>query len=78
MKIYIVGICSSFENQVKLFKVEAENKYDAIKKGFVEFCGDDEESKQGEIDWQNSKDYPKNLDGLSSVYEEMPFSVIEV
>lgn len=77
MKNYVVGILSMFENDLKLFKVTAENKYEAVKKGMVEFC-DDEESKKHEIDWQNSEDYPKDFEGLYSVYEELPFNVIEV
>jgi hypothetical protein len=43
----------------------------------VEFTGNPE-SKQQEIDWQNSPDYPTDLEGLYSVYEEVPFSVVEV
>jgi|GEM_PF-2248693 hypothetical protein len=77
MKNYVVGILSMFENDLKLFKVMAENEYEAVKKGMVEFT-DNPESKQYEIDWQNSEDYPTDLEGLYSVYEEVPFSVIEV
>jgi RecB family exonuclease len=77
MKNYVVGILSMFENDLKLFKVTAENEYEAVKKGMVEFA-EDEENKQYEIDWQNSEDYPKDYEGLFSVYEEVPFSVIEV
>lgn len=77
MKNYVVGILSMFENDLKLFKVTAENEYDAVKKGMVEFSSD-EESKQFELDWQNSEDYPKDLKGLYSVYEEIPFNVVEV
>ena len=77
MKNYVVGILSMFENDLKLFKVVAENEYEAVKNGMVEFT-DNPESKQHEIDWQNSEDYPTDLEGLYSVYEEVPFSVIEV
>ena len=77
MKNYVVGILSMFENDLKLFKVMAENEYEAVKKGMVEFT-DNPESKQYEIDWQNSEDYPTDLEGLYSVYEEVHFSVIEV
>ena len=38
MKKYVVGILSMFENEVKLFKIEAVNKYEAVKKGMIEFC----------------------------------------
>ncbi len=77
MKNYVVGILSMFENDLKLFKVTAENEYEAVKKGMVEYV-DNAEGKQHEIDWQNSEDYPKDLDGLYSVYEELPFSFVEV
>ena len=77
MKNYVVGILSMFENDLKLFKVVAESEYEAVKKGMVEFC-EDEENKQHEIDWQNSNEYPKDLEGLHCVYEEVPFSVVEV
>lgn len=77
MKYYIVGILSMFENDLKLLKITAENEYDAVKKGMVDFL-DNEENKQYEIDWQNSEDYPTDLAGLYITYEDLPFSVIEV
>jgi hypothetical protein len=77
MKNYVVGILSMFDNDLKLFKITSENEYEAVKKGMVEFV-DNEESKQYEIDWQNSEDYPTDLQGLYSIYEELPFSVIEI
>lgn len=77
MKKYVVGVLSMFENDLKLFKIEAESDYEAVKKAMVEFAANPE-SKQHEIDWQNSEDYPTDLEGLCRVYEEVPFSVIEV
>jgi hypothetical protein len=77
MKNYVVGILSMFENDLKLFKITAENEYEAVKKGMIEFA-ENPESKKHEIDWQNSEDYPTDLDGLYSVYVEVPFSVVEV
>lgn len=77
MKNYVVGILSMFENDLKLFKVSAENKYEAVKKGMVEFCST-EKSKQDEIEWQNHEDYPTDFDGLHNAYEEIPFDVIEI
>jgi len=77
MKNYVVGILSLFENVLKLFKITAENEYEAVKKGMIEF-NEDEESKQFEIDWQNSEDYPKEFSELYNIYEEIPFSVIEI
>jgi len=77
MKNYVVGILSLFENNLKLFKITAENEYEAVKKGMIEF-NEDEESKQFEIGWQNSEDYPKEFSELYNIYEEIPFSVIEI
>jgi oligoribonuclease NrnB/cAMP/cGMP phosphodiesterase (DHH superfamily) len=77
MKNYVVGILSMFENDLKLFKITADNEYEAVKKGMIEFCHDDV-SKVYEIAWQNSSDYPKDLKGLYSAYEEVPFNVIEI
>lgn len=77
MKNYVVGILSMFENDLKLFKITAENEYEAVKKGMVEMCSD-EESKQHELDYQKSKEYPKDLEELSYAYEEIPFEVIEI
>lgn len=77
MKNYVVGICSLFDNEVKLFKVVAENDYCAVNKAFVELAPD-EESKQSEIDWQNHPDYPKSLEDLIIFCEGLAFSVIEV
>jgi len=79
MKNYVVGVLSMFENDLKLFTITAENKYEAVKKGMVEFAKSiTSESAQHEIDWQNSEDYPTDLEGLYSAYEEVPFSVVEV
>lgn len=77
MKNYVVGLLSLYENDLKLFKITAENEYEAVKKAMVEFCPD-QHSKQAEIDWQNDSDYPKDFEGLHYVYEEIPFSVIEI
>jgi len=77
MKYFVVGVLSMFENDLKLFTVTADNEYEAVKKGMIEFCQTDE-SKKHEIDWQNSIDYPTDLKGLYCVYEETPFAVIEV
>jgi ABC-type uncharacterized transport system substrate-binding protein len=76
MKNYVVGILSFFENDLKLFKVTAENKYEAVKKGMIDFL-ENEESKQYEIDFQNSKDYPKTFEDLYDTYQEVPYNVIE-
>ena len=77
MKNYVVGILSMFENDLKLFKVTAESEYDAVKKGMIDFCPD-EKGKQDEMQFQQSDVYPKTFEGLYAVYEEIPFSVIEI
>lgn len=74
MKNYVVGILSMFENDLKLFKVSSENEYEAVKKGMILFSNNDE----NEIEWQNSKDYPKDILGLISAYEDLPFNIIEI
>ena len=74
MKNYVVGICSMFENDVKLFAITAENKYEAVKKGMLEHSNNDVD----ELAWQASPDYPTDYDGLCTVYEEIPFCVMEV
>ena len=77
MKNYVVGILSMFENDLKLFKITAENEYQAVKQGMLEFCGDSPH-RQDELDWQNSEDYPTDIKGLYEAYEDIPFSVIEI
>lgn len=75
MKKFVVAIVSFFENEVKQFKIEADNEYDAVKIAMVDFT-ESEESKQHELDYQNSDNYPKTIQDL--YYDEMDFSVIEV
>ena len=43
MKNYVVGILdlSAYDLGLELFKVEAENEYDALKKGMLEFTPDE-------------------------------------
>lgn len=77
MRNYVVGILSMFENDLKLFKITAESEYEAVKKAMIEFCND-EDSKMNEIDWQNSDDYPKNIEEMISYYEDVPFNIIEI
>jgi len=74
MKNYVVGILSMFENDLKLFKITAENEYEAIKKGMLEFSNNDE----NEIEWQADENYPKDFTGLCSAYEDIPFNIIEI
>ena len=74
MKNYVVGIPSLYDNELKLFKISAKNEYEAIKLGMLESCNNDE----GELELQSSEDYPKDLDGLYDLYEEIPFNIVEI
>lgn len=78
MKNYVVAVISFFDNDVKQFKVEAENEYNAVKKGIIAFTN--EEHRQSEVEFQNSEDYPTDIKGLEHLYNnaEMDFSVIEI
>lgn len=78
MKNYVVAIISFFENDIKQFKITAESEYEALKKGMVEFTK--EEYRQSEIDFQNSNEYPKDIDSLENLYHnsDMGFSIIEI
>lgn len=78
MKNYVVAVISFFDNDIQQFKVEAENEYEAVKKGILYFTP--EQYIQGEIDFQNSEDYPKDIEGLETLYNnaELDFSVIEI
>jgi hypothetical protein len=77
MKKYIVSICSFFDYEVKSFEIEAENEYEAVKKGMIEFS-EKESYKKSELGIQNSEQYPKTIEELNNFYEEMDFAVIEV
>ena len=77
MRNFVVGVLSTFENNLKLFKITAESEYEAVKKAMIEFC-DDEDSKMNEIDWQNSDYYPKSIEEMINSYEDIPFNIIEI
>ena len=62
VKTFVVGILSLFDHKLKLLKINAENEYEALKKGMIESCN--EKYKQEEINWQNSEEYPKNYKEL--------------
>jgi hypothetical protein len=78
MKNYVVGILSMFENNLKLFKVEADDKYDALKKGMLEFTP--EEYKEHELEFQNGDICPPNFESLLDFYAggEIITEVIEI
>lgn len=82
MKNYIVAILSFFDNDIKQFKITAKNEYEAVKKGMVQFCIDDEkDASEYEIAYQNLENYPKNIKELEEVYyhnNDIVFSIMEV
>lgn len=76
MKKYEVVVGCTITNFYKVFKIDAENEFEALKIGLVGFATSPE-TKQAEIDRQNSEDYPKDIDELFEIYNENYFSVIE-
>jgi len=78
MKNYVVGILNMFDHDLKLFKVEAEDKYEALKKGMVGYTP--EEDKHYEIQFQNGTVCPPNFESLTGYYEvgEIITEVIEI
>lgn len=78
LKTFVVGILSLFDYDLKLLKINAENEYEALKKGTIESCS--EKYKQDEIDWQNSEEYPKTYDELVDLLynSDMCVNVLEI
>ena len=83
MKNYVVAfyqkIGSQFNAHFVQFKIEAESPYEAVKKANLEWIWD--KYKQIEIDFQNSKHYPKSIEELKDYLADncdLYFSVIEV
>jgi hypothetical protein len=78
MKNYVVGILSLYEHDLKLFKVEADDKYEALKKGMLEFTP--EEYKEHELEFQNGTICPPNFESLAGYYAvgEIITEVIEI
>lgn len=77
-KFYIVALISFFDNAIKQFEIRALSPYEAVKNAMIEFT--DERFRQSEIDFQNSEEYPTDLEGLNHLLgnSDMDFSVIEV
>ncbi len=78
LKTFVVGILSLFDYDLKLLKINAENEYEALKKGMIESCS--EKYKQDEIDWQNSEEYPKTYHELVDLLynSDMCVNVLEI
>ena len=79
MKNYVIGYLSFFENDLKMFKIQAESEYEAVKKTMIEVCSK-EEYKESEIEWQNSEDYPQDLESLMDMLynSDIAVEVVEV
>lgn len=77
-KFYIVALISFFDNAIKQFEIRAFSPYEAVKNAMIEFA--DERFRESEIDFQNSEEYPTDLEGLNLLLgnSDMDFSVIEV
>ena len=73
VKTFVVGILSLFDYKLKLLKINAENEYEALKKGMIESCN--EKYKQEEINWQNSEEYPKTYKELVDLLYDSDTSV---
>lgn len=77
-KFYIVALISFFDNAIKQLEIRAFSPYEAVKNAMIEFT--DERFRESEIDFQNSEEYPTDLEGLNHLLgnSDMDFSVIEV
>ena len=76
-KTYVVSTVNFFENDIKSKKIIALDEFDAVKKMMVLLCEDNENAVADELAWQNSDDYPKNLDELEEVLANA-VTVIEI
>lgn len=73
MKDYMVAYLSFFDNDMQMVQVKATSEYEAIKKAMVEISSED--TKQEEIDFQNSEDYPANLDEQKEYYFDADLAI---
>ena len=78
MKNYVVGVSDLNGYGLQLFKVDAENEYEALKKGMVEFTPED--YRHYEIEFQNGEVCPPNFESLTGYYNvgEIMTNVIEI
>ena len=76
MKKYEVVVGCTITNFYKVFKIDAENEFEALKIGLVGFATSPE-TKQAEIDRQNSEDYPTDIETIIEIYNENYFSIVD-
>ncbi len=80
MKTYVVATVNFFDNEIKQSIQKKENKFEAFKSHMLDLCRN-EESKQAELEWQQSEEYPKTFEELieRGIGDwEMDMSVIEI
>jgi hypothetical protein len=63
-KMYCVAISNYFDGVIRQFIVYSKDDLDAVKQALLMSCGKD--NKQEEIDWQNSKEYPTDIESLKN------------
>lgn len=63
-KMYCVAILNYFDGVIRQFIVYSKDDLDAVKQALLMSCGKD--NKQEEIDWQNSKEYPTDIESLKN------------
>ena len=75
---YVVALISFFDNDIKQFKIVAENEYHAVRKAMIEFT--DDKYKSEEISFQLSEGYPQDIIELTHYLSnsDMSCSVIQV
>ena len=62
--MYCVAISNYFDGVIRQFIVYSKDDLDAVKQALLMSCGKD--NKQEEIDWQNSKEYPTDIESLKN------------
>jgi hypothetical protein len=65
-KMYCVAISNYFDGVIRQFIVYSKDDLDAVKQALLMSCGKD--NKQEEIDWQNSKEYPTDIESLKNYF----------
>ena len=63
-KMYCVAISNYFDGVIRQFIVYSKSDLEAVKEALFMYC--DKDNKQDEIDWQNSKEYPADIEALKN------------
>lgn len=67
MKNYVIAISHYEENGINQYKISADNEFEALKLVMVEMF-ETEEGRESEIKYQESDDYPEDLEGFYDTY----------